>query len=37
MNNKIKDILVGCLLDDVHIEKSGENKAYITFEQTIKT
>jgi LAGLIDADG DNA endonuclease family len=36
MNDKIKDILVGCLLGDAHIEKSGKNKAYITFEQTVK-
>lgn len=30
------DILVGCLLGDAHIGRSGNDKAFITFEQTDK-
>lgn len=36
LNNTTKDILFGCLLGDAHLEKSGTNKAYVTFEQTSK-
>jgi LAGLIDADG DNA endonuclease family len=36
MNNDLKSILIGCLLGDAHIGKCEENKAFITFEQTIK-
>ena len=36
LNNETKDMLVGCILGDAHIGKVGNNKAFITFEQTIK-
>jgi hypothetical protein len=36
MNSNIKNILIGCLLGDAHIGKYGDDKAFITFEQTIK-
>jgi hypothetical protein len=36
MNSNIKNILIGCLLGDAHVGKYGDNKAFITFEQTIK-
>jgi len=29
-------MLIGCILGDAHIGKVGDNKAFITFEQTIK-
>lgn len=29
-------MLFGCLLGDAHIERSGVNMAYLTFEQSIK-
>lgn len=34
--DKIFEMLVGCILGDAHIKKRGEHQAYITFEQTIK-
>ncbi len=36
MNKKSKEILIGILLGDGHIRRSGANKAYITFEQSLK-
>ena len=36
MNSNIKNILIGCLLGDAHVGKCGDDKAFITFEQTIK-
>lgn len=36
LEQNIFEMLLGCLLGDAHIEKSGKDKAYITFEQTIK-
>lgn len=33
--NEIKEIIIGCLLGDAHIRRTGLNKAYITFEQSI--
>lgn len=35
-NDNLKGMLIGCLLGDAHIGKVGENKAFITIEQTIK-
>jgi hypothetical protein len=35
-NDIIKSMLIGCLLGDAHIGKYGNNKAFITFEQSIK-
>jgi len=29
-------MLIGCILGDAHIGKSGDDKGFITFEQTIK-
>lgn len=36
MNKIAKEILIGLLLGDGHIRRSGVNKAYITFEQSLK-
>lgn len=36
MNKPIREILIGMLLGDGHIRRSGMNKAYITFEQSSK-
>ena len=36
INNEVKDMLIGCLLGDAHIGKLSNDKAFITFEQTIK-
>jgi hypothetical protein len=36
MNKISKEILIGILLGDGHIRRSGANKAYITFEQSLK-
>jgi len=36
MNSNINNILIGCLLGDAHIEICSDDKAFITFEQTIK-
>ena len=36
MNKALKDMLIGVLLGDAHIRKSGLDKAYITFEQSKK-
>ena len=36
MNKLLKDMLVGTILGDAHIAKVGTNKAFITFEQSIK-
>nr|AVR57731.1 hypothetical protein C0989_000032 [Termitomyces sp. T132] len=36
MNKTLKDMLIGVLLGDGHIRRSGLNKAYISFEQSSK-
>ena len=36
MNKALKDMLVGVILGDAHIKRSGLLKAYITFEQSNK-
>jgi hypothetical protein len=36
LNNNIQEMLIGCILGDAHIGKVGEDKGFITFEQTIK-
>jgi len=36
LKNTTWDMLFGCLLGDAHIERSGLNMAYLTFEQSIK-
>ena len=36
MNNTLKDILIGVLLGDAHIRKTGLDKAFISFEQSSK-
>jgi len=36
LNNDILDMLIGCILGDAHIGKVGNDKGFITFEQTIK-
>jgi hypothetical protein len=36
LNNEIVDMLIGCILGDAHIGKVGNNKGFISFEQTIK-
>jgi LAGLIDADG DNA endonuclease family len=36
MSKAIKDMLVGVILGDAHIRKTGLYKAYITFEQSQK-
>lgn len=36
MNKAYKEMLVGVLLGDAHIGKTGLDKAYITFEQSKK-
>jgi hypothetical protein len=36
LKNNIKDMLIGCILGDAHIGKVGNDKGFITFEQTIK-
>lgn len=36
LNNKIKEMIIGCLLGDAHIGKVENDKAFITFEQAIK-
>jgi hypothetical protein len=36
MNKLLKDMLVGTILGDSHVARVGTNKAFITFEQTIK-
>lgn len=36
MNKSLREVLVGLLLGDGHIRRSGSNKAYITFEQSLK-
>lgn len=36
LENNVVEMLVGCLLGDAHIQKYGKDKAYITFEQSIK-
>ena len=35
-NKHIKDFLVGTLLGDSHIGRTGLNKAFISFEQSSK-
>jgi hypothetical protein len=34
LNKTIKDILVGVLLGDAHVGRSGLDKAFISFEQS---
>lgn len=36
MKNYLKDMIFGCLLGDAHLGRSGSDKAFLTFEQTIK-
>jgi hypothetical protein len=36
MNKKIKEMLIGVLLGDAHISRTGLNKAFISFEQSKK-
>jgi hypothetical protein len=36
INTNLKDMLIGNLLGDSHIKKVGLDKAYITFEQSLK-
>jgi hypothetical protein len=36
MNKALKDMLIGVLLGDAHIGKTGLNKAFIYFEQSSK-
>jgi hypothetical protein len=36
MKNEIKELLVGTLLGDAHIGRTSLNKAFISFEQSIK-
>jgi hypothetical protein len=36
MNKTLKDMLIGVLLGDAHIGKTGLNKAFISFEQSSK-
>ena len=36
MNKTIKDMLIGVLLGDAHIGRTGVDKAFITFEQSKK-
>nr|QCI56447.1 hypothetical protein [Hypsizygus marmoreus] len=36
MNKALKEMLVGVILGDAHIKKTGLNKAFISFEQSIK-
>ena len=36
LNTNIINISIGCLLGDAHIGECGDDKAFITFEQTIK-
>jgi hypothetical protein len=34
MNKAFRDLLIGVLLGDTHIGRSGLDRAYITFEQS---
>lgn len=36
MTNIIKEMLIGTILGDAHLGRTGLNKAFITFEQSIK-
>lgn len=36
MNKTIKDMLIGVLLEDAHIWRTGLDKAFISFEQSSK-
>lgn len=36
MNKKIQDMLIGAILGDAHIRRTGLNKAFISFEQSKK-
>ena len=36
MNKTLKDMLIGVLLGDAHIGRTGLNKAFISFEQSSK-
>jgi len=36
MSKTLRDMLVGVILGDAHIRKTGLDKAYITFEQSSK-
>jgi hypothetical protein len=35
-NDNLKGMLIGCFFSNVHIEKVGQDKAFITIKQTIK-
>lgn len=36
LNKQIKEFLIGTLLGDAHIGRTGLNKAFISFEQSSK-
>lgn len=36
MSKKLREILIGAILGDAHIGKTGLNKAFISFEQSSK-
>lgn len=36
MNKKVQDMLIGAILGDAHISRTGVNKAFISFEQSKK-
>jgi hypothetical protein len=36
MNKALKDMLVGVILGDAHIRRTGLDKAFISFEQSSK-
>ena len=36
MNKVLREILIGAILGDAHIRKTGLNKAFISFEQSSK-
>jgi hypothetical protein len=36
MSKTLRDMLIGVILGDAHIRKTGLDKAYITFEQSNK-
>ena len=36
MNKTLKDMLIGVILGDAHIKRTGLDKAFISFEQSNK-
>jgi len=34
MSKRFRDMLVGVILGDAHLGRTGENQAFITFEQS---